>query len=41
MQLGGHEMHDLHELTISCVNSITNMAMFINASQDMKLKVMI
>ncbi len=41
MQLGDHEMHDLHELTISCVNSITNMAMFINAAQDMELKAMI
>lgn len=26
MQLGTHEAMDLHELTLSCVNSITNMA---------------
>ncbi|OAA93807.1 spore coat protein [Clostridium coskatii] len=41
MQLAAHEIHDLHELTISCVNSITNMAMFINAVQDQELKSMI
>lgn len=28
MQLAAHEVHDLHELTLSCVNSITNMALY-------------
>ncbi len=28
MQLAAHELHDLNELTLSCVNSITNMALF-------------
>lgn len=41
MQLAAHEAYDLHELTISCVNSITNMAMFINVVQDQELKSMI
>lgn len=41
MQLAAHETYDLHELIISCVNSITNMAMFINAAQDQELKSMI
>lgn len=41
MQLAAHEMHDLHELIMSCVNSITNMAMFINVVQDQELKSMI
>lgn len=38
MQLGSHELYDLHELTVSCVNSITNMGMFINMAQDQELK---
>lgn len=41
MQLAAHELHDLHELTLSCVNSITNMAMFINMAKDQELKTMI
>jgi spore coat protein CotF len=41
MQLAAHEVHDLHELTMSCVNSITNMAMFINLAKDQELKSMI
>lgn len=41
MQLASHEVHDLHELIMSCVNSITNMAMFINVAQDAELKSMI
>lgn len=41
MQLAAHEVHDLHELTMSCVNSITNMAMFINVVKDQELKSMI
>jgi spore coat protein CotF len=41
MQLAAHELYDLHELTMSCVNSITNMAMFINVAQDQELKSMI
>lgn len=41
MQLAAHEMHDLHELIMSCVNSVTNMAMFINVAQDQELKSML
>ena len=41
MQLAAHELHDLHELIMSCVNSITNMAMFKNMAQDEELKNMI
>ncbi|QGU94448.1 spore coat protein [Clostridium bovifaecis] len=41
MQLAAHELYDLHELIISCVNSITNMAMFKNAVKDPELKAMI
>ena len=38
MRLSAHEVHDLHELAMSCVNSITNMACFINQAQDPQLK---
>lgn len=41
MKLASHEVYELHELTISCVNSITSMAMFINAAKDQELKAMI
>lgn len=41
MRLAAHEVCDLHELIMSCVNSITNMAMFINTAQDQELKSMI
>lgn len=41
MQLAGHELHDLNELTLSCVNSITNMGLFINQAQDPELKGML
>ena len=41
MQLASHELYDLHELIVSCVNSITNMAMFKNMVQDQELKNMI
>ncbi len=41
MQLADHELHDLNELTLSCVNSITNMGMFLNHAQDPELKAMI
>ncbi|MGI6451069.1 MAG: spore coat protein [Desulfitobacteriia bacterium] len=41
MQLAAHEVHDLHELTMSCVNSITNMALFVKQAQDPELKKMI
>lgn len=34
MKLAAHELHDLHELTMSCVNSITNMAYMLNHVQD-------
>ncbi|SHE14228.1 Spore coat protein [Chlamydia abortus] len=38
MQLAAHEAQDLHELAMSCVNSITNMACFLNQVQDAELK---
>lgn len=38
MQLAAHEAQDLHELALSCVNSITNMACFLNQVQDAELK---
>lgn len=38
MQLAVHEAQDLHELAASCVNSITNMACFMNQVQDTELK---
>ena len=38
MRLSAHEVHDLHELTMSCVNSITSMACFINQARDPQLK---
>ncbi len=41
MQLAAHEIYDLHELTISCVNSITNMALFMHSVQEPELKSLI
>ena len=41
MQLAAHEVHDLNELTLSCVNSITNMAFFMNQAKDPELKSLI
>jgi len=41
MQLAVHEAQDLHELAMSCVNSITNMACFLNQVQDAELKGML
>jgi spore coat protein CotF len=38
MQLAEHELHDLEELTLSCVNTITNMALFMNQANDPELK---
>lgn len=38
MQLAAHEAYDLHELTMSCVNSITCMASFIQQAQDPELR---
>lgn len=38
MELAAHEAQDLNELTLSCVNSITNMACFLNQAQDPELK---
>lgn len=38
MKLAAHELHDLHELTMSCVNSITNMAYMLEHVQDQELK---
>lgn len=38
MVLAGHELYDLHELTLGCVNSITNMGNFLLHVQDPELK---
>lgn len=38
MRMAAHELHDLHELTMSCVNSITNMAYMLQHVQDTELK---
>jgi spore coat protein CotF len=38
MKLAAHELHDLNELTMSCVNSITNMGYMIQHVQDMEFK---
>lgn len=41
MQLAAHEVHDLSELTLSCVNSITSMALFLSQVKDAELKSLI
>ncbi len=41
VQLAAHELYDLNELTLSCVNSITNMALFLNKAKDPELKSLI
>ncbi|OYD06275.1 spore coat protein [Paludifilum halophilum] len=41
MQLAAHELHDLHELTLSCVNSITHMAYFLEHVQCSELKALL
>ncbi|MDP4110432.1 MAG: spore coat protein [Bacillota bacterium] len=41
MELAAHEAYDLHELTVSCVNSITNMALFLSCVKDPELKSLI
>lgn len=41
MQLTAREAQDLHELALSCVNSITNMACFINQVKDIELKALL
>jgi spore coat protein CotF len=38
MQLASHEAHELQELALSCVNTITNMSLFINQAKDVELK---
>ncbi|HBV88521.1 spore coat protein [Desulfosporosinus sp.] len=38
MQLAAHEAQDLHELTLSCVNSVTTMAFFLNQVKNPELK---
>lgn len=38
MQLAANEALNLNELTLSCVNSITNMALFLNQVKDPELK---
>ncbi|MFZ5813943.1 MAG: spore coat protein [Bacillota bacterium] len=41
MRLAAHELQDLNELALSCVNSITKMGLFINQAEDPELKAMI
>ncbi|MBW4861211.1 MAG: spore coat protein [Paeniclostridium sp.] len=41
MQLTPAELHSLHELILSCVNTITNMALYKNQITDPELKSMI
>ena len=38
MKLAAHELYDLNELTMSCVNSITNMAYMLDHVTDPELK---
>ncbi len=38
MQLAAHELHDLNELTLGCVNSITNMAYMLDHVKDQEFK---
>lgn len=38
MQLASHELNDLNELTMSCVNSITNMGYMLQHIQDPEFK---
>ena len=38
MKLFAHELYDLNELTMSCVNSITNMGYMLKHVQDPELK---
>ncbi|MBA4537347.1 spore coat protein [Bacillus aquiflavi] len=38
MKLAAHELQDLHELTLGCVNSITNMSYMLQHVQDPEFK---
>lgn len=38
MKLAAHELYDLNELTLSCVNSITNMGYMLHHVQDSEFK---
>lgn len=38
MKLAAHELYDLNELAMSCVNSITNMAYMLQHVQDPAFK---
>lgn len=38
MKLAAHELQDLHELTMSCVNSITHMSYMLQHVQDQEFK---
>jgi spore coat protein CotF len=38
MRMGTHELYDLNELAMSCVNSITNMAYMLEHVQDQEFK---
>jgi spore coat protein CotF len=41
MKLAAHELHDLNELTMSCVNSITNMAYMLDHATDPEFKALL
>jgi spore coat protein CotF len=41
MRLAQHELEELKELTMSCMNTITNMAYFLRHAQDPELKKML
>lgn len=41
MRLAAHETLDLHELTLSCANTISLMGLFVNHAQDAELKSML
>ena len=41
MKLGAHELYDLNELTMSCVNSITNMGYMLHHVQDPEFKMIL
>jgi spore coat protein CotF len=41
MEMASHEAHNLQELALSCVNTLTNMALFLNQAKDPELKSLI
>lgn len=41
MEMASNEAHSLQELALSCVNTLTNMALFLNQAKDPELKSLI